>query len=532
LFKYLPPLIPSERLTPEAKFKTVLAMLLAQEEIRDFFLSDRKRQNDFYQALIDAASSSGYSSFIAPTSDIADTPLKISRQLTLLSTKKISLIDDMVELNLQMAALKYPERCEILFKILNKIERPPITSVIEITSPESTESIHLTTKYAKYKITYYDEPSGQIGYTYAENQATSSIKTLHNFVPDAKGTMTQRIVFDAETNDWISSYCGELSTPFHVLEQILLILGQTKSEAQFIKPINDTDFKEIKILFTSLYSWDEIDLIVDQKAAIRQWDQKILKSGNEYFKLDLTYFNISFNALNKYPSPAEIKASIQDINDEACITLLAESWKHLGLASEELANIAAQTLFLRKLNESNFLEREQALLKEIDHFRRLKSILTHQIDSLACTDFNQAIKALLCEKRPDGKALKGIDKLLYLDYISKHLGYFHNKNCQNATDRSAGANAADKGKHAYQKMYKSPFLPGYKQEDEKALYKVLYSMYLVWEEPEINTWLSTGFVGEKFYNNFFQKNPETTRYLICWLKKHPEMYLGLSDYRT
>lgn len=37
LFKHLPPLIPSERLTPEAKFKTVLAMLLTQEEVRDFF---------------------------------------------------------------------------------------------------------------------------------------------------------------------------------------------------------------------------------------------------------------------------------------------------------------------------------------------------------------------------------------------------------------------------------------------------------------------------------------------------------------
>lgn len=482
--------------------------------------------------MTEAAAASGYSNFSPPASHPTDTPLNISRQLAQLKTKHLSLIDDAIELNLQIAALNYQERSEILFRILNRVERPPITSVIEITGPEATKSIPLTTKYAKYKIVHYDELSGQISYTFAENHATSSIRTLKNSLPDAKGAMNQRVVFDTDTGTWISSYCGELSTPFHVLEQILLILGQTSGEVQLIEPMPGLNFKERKILFTSLYSWDEIGLITDQKAAIQKWDQKILRCGEEYFRLNLPYFNVSFNAFNKYPSPGEIKASIQDINDEVYISLLAESWHHLGLDSEELTAIATRTLSLRNLSESSFLERAKALIVEIDAFRKLKKVLIHQIDSLAPTDFNQAVKSLLCEKKPNGKALKGIDKLLYVDYLAGQLGYFHNKNCQNATDRSAGADAADKAQYAYQKIYKTSFLPGYEEEGAEALFKVLYSMYLVWEEPEINTWLSTGFIGEKFYNNFIQKNPETTRYLVRWLKKHPEMYLGLSDYRT
>ncbi len=44
IFKHLPSLIPRERITAEAKFKTVLALLLKQESVRDFFLSDRKKK--------------------------------------------------------------------------------------------------------------------------------------------------------------------------------------------------------------------------------------------------------------------------------------------------------------------------------------------------------------------------------------------------------------------------------------------------------------------------------------------------------
>ena len=327
LFKHLPALIPAERLTPEAKFKTVLAMLLAQETARDFFLSTTKKQNNFFQTLQIAAESSGYHDFAIPSSVHSEnaTVLRISRQLTYLNGKKVSLIDDLVELNLQIAALGDQERSEILYRILNGIERPPILSVIEITSMHSTQSIPLTTKYAKYKIISYDKQSKKVNYSFAENQATSSIRTLQNCLPDAKGAINQRVVYDSESDFPIGSYSGELSTPFHVLEQILLIGRQTNGKAFLLDQAPaGVLVKAKKILFTSLYSWHEIELITDQQIAIKTWDQKILKCGDEYYQLCLLYYNIPFSALNKYPSPGEIKATIQDINDEALIMLIEQ----------------------------------------------------------------------------------------------------------------------------------------------------------------------------------------------------------------
>jgi hypothetical protein len=533
LFKYCPLLIPSERLTPEAKFKTVLAILLAQEEVRDFFLSDAQRRENFYRALSDAAYAIGYHQFSPPPASYSENfPIQISRSLTKLEGKEKSLIDDLIELNLQMAALSHPERSEILYRILNRIERPPITSVVEIIGPTATKSIPLTTQYAKYKIKEFNEIGGQITYSYAENQATSSIRTQKNVLPNAKGAMNQRIVFDSDNQTWIGSYCGHLSSSFHVLEQILWILKQKKGSAQVIKqPPKGAVLYETKILFISLYSWHEIQLITDQRSAIRKWDQQILWLDGVYTKLNLLYANIPFNALNNYPAPAEISAKLRDINDEALISLAADAWHMMGISNEGLSALASRVLTLRELGHTTFLEKEKALLEEIDHFRELKQDLLATLETLPANPFHLSLKGLLSDKKPNGKALKGIDKLMFLTHLAGELGYLHNKNCENATDRSAGADAADKAQYAYKKIYKNVFLPGYDSEHEQALFKVLYSMYLVWEEPEINTWLSTGFVGEKFYNNFIQKNPETTRYLVRWLKKHPEVYLGCSHYR-
>ncbi len=528
IFKHLPQLVPSERLTKEAKFKTVLAMLLAQEEVRDFFLSDFKRRQNFYVALIEAASASGFA-FDIPKPAASDNPLSISRELTLLND--ISLVDDPIELNLQMAVLNYQDRSEILFRILNKVERPPIISVIEVSSPEDLKEISITTQYAKYQITKYEEETGTIAYNFSENHATSSIRTLKNSLPNAQGTKNQRMAFESGSSKPISAYCGEISTPFHVLEQILLILGQKNGTCAFVKEAPQ-GIIEKNIFFTSLYSWHEIELITDQKQAINKWDQKILKCDDNYYKLNLFYYNIPFNALNKFPTPAEIKASMKDINDETLIPLLAAVWKQLKLENGELEQIAGRASSLKELSDRLFMEKENALLEGVDAFRLLKPTLLKELQTVEQSDLVLATRTLLSGVKEDGKALKGMDTLLCLNFITHSLGYFHNKNCQNATDRSAGADAADKAQFSFQKLTHKAFLPGNESEEEIALFQVLYSMYLVWEEPEINTWLSTGFRGEKFYNNFFQKNPETTRYLVTWLKENPEMYLGLSDYRT
>lgn len=530
MFKHAPALIGQERRSIEAKFKTVLAILLVQEAIRDFFLTSTERKENFLQAVERAAHAFGFHSFSPP---IETSPLLISRELTKLPKKETSLVEDPMELNLQMAALDRLERDQILFSILNHVQRPPITSTLEITTEQEIESISVTTTYAKYKITESDPSTGSSVYQFSENQATSSIRTLDNITPGAKGAMNQRKSTDANTNELIGAYCGELNSMHHVLEQILFLLDQKKGQTVLMDtPPSRVPVQEIKILFTSLLSWNELDLIKEERLAIHALDQKILVTDDgRLLRLSLLYYNIPFNALNKYPTPAELEASIKDINEENLIILAFEALKKLGLSSETLQGSVSRLEELRsRHDEAFFFEKQRLILEEIDRFQLVKKWLIEQVEKreevlAAC------LLALLTQKKPDGKPLKGIDCLLVLDYLARELGYLHNKNCCNSTDRSAGADAADKAQHAFKHILQYPFFPGSTSDMEISLFKVLYSMYLVWEEPEINAALSTGFMGEKFYNNIFQKNPETTRYLTPWLQKHPDMYLALSGHR-
>lgn len=525
LFKKAPILIPSERLTSEAKFKTVLAILLAQEPLREFFFSNVKRRENFFSAAREAALSIGYTDFTVPSSG---NPFKISQGLTLITGKEKSLIDDLAELNLQMAALGYQERNEILFRILNKVERPPITSILEVMHGNETEKISLTTRYAKYKIYEIDSRTGRINYRYTADQATSSIRTRDNSLPGVKGVMNQRCALDTESGEWIGSYSGSLNLENHILEQTLFILKVKGEEVCLLDSAPEAE--EITILMTSLFSWHEMSFIVDQHKAMRNLNKKVLQIGaGRFIRLNLLHMNISFNALNKYPIPAEMGAVIRDINDQALITICWDLWKRLGLFSSKLAALKEEIDLI--VYEQDFLKHQERLLDTIDAFRRLKPDLASQLENASDEHHSLACLALLKGKKSDGKTLRGIDMLLYLNNTARFLDYRHNKNCQNSTDRSAGANAADKAQHAFRKIQGSYFLPDHADEQEISLFKVLYSMYLVWEEPELNAALSTGFVGEKFYQNFFQRNPETTRYLIKWLKEHPEMYLGLSNQR-
>lgn len=531
LCKYLPRYIPSDRLTAEAKFKTVLALLLAQEEVRDFFLHDPSRRKKFLLNIQHAAVQSGYLNLELPNLDM--TPLDIACQLTRVANGPTSLIHSPLELNQHMAALRHQEKCELLSLILNQVERPPILSVVEITGKiegtEQAQSIQLTTQYAQYKILDYDARSGRLSYSYKEDHATSSIRTKDNCPPDAIGAINQRAVFETMEHQWISSYCGKLETPFNVLEQLLLIVGEKNGSLMLHEQCKERADKK-KILFTSLYSWDEYALITDQREALRKWNRWIVQSNTQTIQLHLLYFNIPFNALNKFPSPAEIRANMEDLNDEALLTLCSESWSHLGLHCQPLEQLA-HSLSILNSTHLPFLQREKAHLEAIDHFRQIKKGLIQELLPLKEDPFKWSMLGLLSGKKPDGKQLKGMDKLLYLSYVAQELGYCHNKNSRKATDRIAGADAADKAQFAYWRLSAKPYLPGYETREEKELFSVLYSLYLVCEEPEINTWLSTGFIGEKFHKNFLQKNPETTRYLTKWLKSHPEIYLGLSRYR-
>ncbi len=416
----------------------------------------------------------------------------ISQHLTRIAGSKKSLIEEPAELLLQTTALKKEEKGEILFRILNKIERPPISSVLEVIAADQIQSIALTTRYAKYKILFWDPSSGKITYSFAENHATSSVRTQENSLPNAKGAMNQRVVFDEGTKTLIGAYCGELSTPFHVFEQLLWILNEKEGEARVTDSSQANTLIERKVLFTSLFSWTEFDLITRQRSAIASWDQKAVVAHNCAYQLDLLYFNIPFNRL---PIPGESRAVLKDINEEALISLTDAFYLRYNLHSAQLNAIAMQLQSIRRDRESDFIEREEKIRKAIDQFKGMKGELAEAVREVD-QGAGLALHALLIDQMPEGKPLKGIDKLIFLNCVTEELGYHHNKNCQNATDRASSADAADKALYAFKTICATPFLPGYATSEELSLFKILYSMYLVWEEPEINQALNNGYISE------------------------------------
>ena len=494
VFRYLP-----KTSTPETQFKTTLALLLSQEDVRSYLLQDSKRRKDFTAALIQAAHECGFTDFsITQTTD----PLLMCKELTRLGKQKISLIDDPEELALQSASLSPSKQQAILFSIFDRIERPPVHSVMEIKGTGAVQSIPLTTQYGQYKILEGKPGVGDISYSYFVDHATSSIRTVHNSLPDSKGTINQRVVRSTDTGSWIGSYCGELSTPYHLLEQILLIAGLINGKVSVVEHAPEgSALQDLPILFTSLFSWYELSLITDQRAAIHLWDQKILLSERSYYRLNLLYYNIPLNSSNRLPVPAEIKAAMLDINDEASILLTASFFRYLGIESQPLSEIAARVDSLRSIGDQHFLEREKALLEEIDNFRALLPRLMDELKTSPQDPFRSALQALYDKK------LSGIDKLICLDYAVKMLGLFHNKNSRSGADRIAGAVAADKAQYAFHIIENKPFLPSIASSDEKELFKKFYSNYLLREEPEVNAAFSSGF------RKPVHQNPETRHYL-------------------
>lgn len=524
-FHHFPKTIPEERKKPEAVVKTVVAILLAQESLREFFLSERSQRQNFFESIQKAAISYGYTNFSPPSIDASTKD--ICDQLTTLPNQLCSLLEDPEELNRQMAAITKKSRDELLFLILNNIERLPITSVVEVVRAEKLKKIEITTKYGKYRVRTIDYHSGQIDLLWDEKHLLTTLKPSYQEL----GLMNQHLIIDSASNQLLGGFSAELTSYYHVLEQILFLL-QERGNFFLEEPVNNHSYKEKVVLFTSLFSWNEYEKICEQHAAIEKLQGKILRvensSGGTSYKLKLLHLNISFNAFNKFPVPAEIEAALNDLNTKCYLRLSAMVFQKANIAFSAL-----EALAFSMENEpewSDFFKKEQFLLDLVDGFNKIKGEILEKIeheDSILCI----ALKALLRKKRADNKTLHGVDALIYSSLISRYLGVISNKNSAYATDRCASAVSLDKAQNAFLHLLATPFLPGLSSPEEEELFKVFYSMYLVFEEPELNSGLTTGFIGEKFYNNFIQRNPETTHYLISWLKEHPEVYLGLSGYR-
>ena len=516
IYKHFPIFTSKSRLSREAKLKTVLAFLFRQEKIRSYLLDHQKRREQFLQLIKEIAFEMHAS---LPRLSEAPSSEEIATTLTTLKNG-ISLLKNDKEYYLQKAIISKEEQNSILYSLLSRIEREPIESTLEAIHSNGVDTISLITKYMKYKI-YGIQESGRVLYDCTEDQTTSSIRTKENIRQGEKGAINQRFVYSLSDKRKIGFYSGELTTHFNVLEQILMIVGKTNQEIE-LYPNNlknrdsssclgitntQTIDKEKRIIFTSLFSWNELDLISKQRKAINSLKGKTLRIGSQSYKLNLLYYNIPFSGWNRLPTPAETGAVMNDYNNEALIWLTIYTFEQLHLPTSDLKAIA---LMLDE-NHSDYLEQQKKTLCAVDAFNQLRAwLISSLMQVLGHVEIVTTLLALLSKKRPDKKNLKGIDELLYLDLLAKHLGFEHSKNCQNATQRSAGAKAADKAQAVFRKIQSSPFLPGRHNDDEMSLFQSLYSIYLLWEEPEVNALLSTG--SDKKYNDFLHKNPETTRY--------------------
>lgn len=505
----LPFSVPQERKSGEAKLKTTLALLLTDGEVRDFFLGSEDKRRRFFSAVKRAAVKMGYCFDTFPS--LFDKSLKIANTLTKIAGHERSLIEDPLELHLQIAALTAEDRDEILFTILSEIERPPLTSIIEIGLKDaSTLSLEMTTLYGDFEIKSINNE--QIVFSYKQNQAKAAIGRRET----SEGVMNQRVCYESEDGvpkAFIGSYSGELVTPNNVLEEILFMLQEEKGTEFFLLD-HAEEVEEKTILFTSLFSWLEYDKILAMHHAIDDISGKVLKVTRKdgqsvAFRLCLIHQNIPLAMSGRLPVPSEIKAHLFDLNDQALI-LLGE--KILGKNDISMALRAAK-------KEKDFLLKEKKILAAIDAFRKTKIEVIKQLERATSISAN-ALEALLKGKK------NGIDTLILTSLLARELEIMHHKNCHLALDRTSAAMAIDKSVFAFRKVTKTPFFPGKMTPEEESLFKIFYSMYLMWEEPEINATLSSGFVGGQFFKQFVRKNPEVTAYLMPWIKKHSELALG------
>lgn len=385
--------------------------------------------------------------------------------------------------------------------LLDELEKLPISSTLNITCVDGQSCIRFKTSYVKYKV-HAIEPSGHIIYHCQIDKNTSSIRTQQSIFPDIRGVIGQRIVqSDCGT---MSSSSGELSTRYHVLEQILCLLQLTSEEVSLLP---SRSAPEKCILFTSLYAWHELDLILEQKEAIESLNGLLLSSEKGAYRLRLLYMNIPLNVWSRLPAPAETTAVLRDLNDQALIWLTYATFLQLELPREQLRTWvdAFDTI------DKDFFHAAQMRLGLIDAFNQYKVDLIPYLQRQGA-HLAQIVVALLTQKRPDGKALRGIDTLLYLEQLTTSLRILHHKNCQRATHRSSAAHAADKAQYAFTKIAQAPFLPGAASDEQHKLFEALYSLYLLWEEPTMHHILNTGEEGS--FETTLCKNSEISRYLI------------------
>lgn len=197
-------------------------------------------------------------------------------------------------------------------------------------------------------------------------------------------------------------------SPTQIMEQTRIIASSTPALKQ-----------DLPILFTSFHCWPSFAQITDERQAIASCHEKIVAVGERSLRLNLLHYNIPCGPLSHLPTPAEIKAVMLDMNEVTHIVLIGQALKDLPLDAGPILDIAARVDALRKLSDSQFIEKEQGLLQQIDAFRAHLPVLRAQLIRLPPSPFVMALTAL-CDKK-----IKGVERLAHIDLVACSLGYVH-----------------------------------------------------------------------------------------------------------
>lgn len=515
-------LFPLKPLNSEVKFKTLLALLLSQEELFSYFLCSNERKNNFRAAIEKIAGRLELGNFFWPEEE---EPHLIAKALTTPFGCKKSLLEEKRKLYRNLHAIKKNERAQLLFELLEMIDRPDLTSELLIECKSSDpHRIGLKTCYGRYEVKGV-LADGKIDVQSKREAITPSTGYLR-----CTSVKNLRSTIDLGTNEKIASYSGEISTIHNALEVLLFLLGN-EGDCDYYLSENEPSMPiiEKEIFFTSLYSWNELTMIHAEKSALDALDDHYLlcydaKGNKRAYHLKLRYLNFAFNALNHFPKPEEIEATIDEITLEGKIFLLAATARKLNLSSPILFSIEERIARAKK--EKDFFTKKRRLIEALNDFKSSEEeLLAH----------------FYMKKNHNSPLISAIDRLfskgskatalINLCYILSELKLDHHINCKRGIDRTGALSALNKAQRAFSSFTETPFLPGYDHEENEPLFSLLYSLYLIWEESEINSALASGFSGERFHKNPFKRNREATFYLTPWIKKHPESYLGISSER-
>ncbi len=460
LFRLFPALIPENKRASEAKFKTLVAYLLAHEEIAALLVGTPKRQHAFALALQRSADRFG---FTLDWPDQFEEGEQLAKRVQEMAGEN-RLFDSPSTLYQELAAIKPEEKREFFEALLAELKIPEFSSNLAVTT-DASESISVASSTHRYKIAV-SELAGSGEILFAEETRASSLKNLRRVVDDSSSFST--------------SYSEAISTPLQILEILLTLFPERSSMRFFLDSDQKVSDGELAILSTSLLGWQNLSEILEEKRSAELLDGKILEIREEgkptkRMRLSIVYLNIAPENVWGHFKPEETWAEMQDIFDLGLLRLYFRALKRLKIAyhfhdlEEGLA---------RMDQEKDFFFRQREALQLIDLFRKEK----------------KELMAILSSKKGEREGLVDCFEMLFfqklsekecflaLSLIAKALDmHLHTSELMVRTDSISSKSTLHKAESAFCQIQGHSTL-FCQNEKERDLFELLFKLYYEWEE--------------------------------------------------